>query len=161
LSQLVHFEPVPQQVQEHSNVLLASQRSPQLTNGHELGGSFEQEWVDSMPIGDVFIGIMYRAWEAQRLRKRESLSPRALLTVLGRKYDQYLDFAQQDAHEFMRILLDAMRMEEFDVRWLRILEISLVITQLTTNCQPRSSRRVSRPPHGNVGGGVQRLHPTT
>lgn len=41
---------------------------------------------------------------------------RSLLGVLGRKYDQYLDFAQQDAHEFMRILIDAMRMEEFDVR---------------------------------------------
>lgn len=40
---------------------------------------------------------------------------RFLLAALGRKYDQYLDFAQQDAHEFLRILLDAMRMEEFDV----------------------------------------------
>lgn len=41
---------------------------------------------------------------------------RALLASLGRKYDQYLDFAQQDAHEFLRILIDAIRMEEFDVR---------------------------------------------
>jgi uncharacterized UBP type Zn finger protein len=41
---------------------------------------------------------------------------RPLLGALGQKYDQYLDFAQQDAHEFLRILLDAMRMEEFDVR---------------------------------------------
>ena len=37
------------------------------------------------------------------------------MAVLGKKYDQYLDFGQQDAHEFLRILLDAMRMEEFDV----------------------------------------------
>lgn len=44
------------------------------------------------------------------------LSVRPLLGALGQKYDQYLDFAQQDAHEFLRILLDAMRMEEFDVR---------------------------------------------
>ncbi|KAJ3871819.1 cysteine proteinase [Lentinula edodes] len=115
LSQLVHFEPIPSQVQEHSNTLLASQRSPQLTNGHELGGIYEQKWDNSMPIGDVFISIMYRAWEAQRLRKRESMSPQQLLATLGRKYDQYMDFAQQDAHEFLRILLDAMRMEEFDV----------------------------------------------
>ncbi|KAJ3935765.1 MAG: hypothetical protein NXY57DRAFT_887152, partial [Lentinula lateritia] len=115
LSQLVHFEPIPSQVQDHSNTLLASQRSPQLTNGHELGGIYEQKWVNSMPIGDVFISIMYRAWEAQRLRKRESMSPQQLLATLGRKYDQYMDFAQQDAHEFLRILLDAMRMEEFDV----------------------------------------------
>ncbi|KIK55043.1 hypothetical protein GYMLUDRAFT_888410 [Collybiopsis luxurians FD-317 M1] len=115
LSQLVHFEPIPPKVQEQSNTLLASQRSPQLTNGHQLGGIYEQRWVDSMPIGDVFISVMYRAWEAQRLRRRDILSPKPLLTALGRKYDQYLDFAQQDAHEFLRILLDAMRMEEFDV----------------------------------------------
>lgn len=42
-------------------------------------------------------------------------STRLLLGTLGQKYDQYLDFAQQDAHEFLRILLDAMRMEELDV----------------------------------------------
>jgi ubiquitin carboxyl-terminal hydrolase 16/45 len=36
--------------------------------------------------------------------------------MLGQKHDQYLDFAQQDAHEFLRLLLDAMRMEELDVR---------------------------------------------
>ncbi|KAF5389696.1 hypothetical protein D9757_006057 [Collybiopsis confluens] len=115
LGQLVHFEPIPPRIQEHSNTLLASQRSPQLTNGHQLGGIYEQSWVDSMPIGDVFITVMYRAWEAQRLRRRDIQSPKPLLTALGRKYDQYFDFAQQDAHEFLRILLDAMRMEEFDV----------------------------------------------
>ena len=37
------------------------------------------------------------------------------MIILGRKYDQYLDFRQQDAHEFLRLLLDAMRMEELDV----------------------------------------------
>ena len=41
---------------------------------------------------------------------------REVLASLGRKYDQYLDFRQQDAHEFLRLLLDAMRMEELDVR---------------------------------------------
>ena len=41
---------------------------------------------------------------------------REVLATLGHKYDQYLDFRQQDAHEFLRLLLDAMRMEELDVR---------------------------------------------
>ena len=45
-----------------------------------------------------------------------SMMVRDLLSVIGRKYDQYLDFRQQDAHEFLRHMLDAMRMEEFDVR---------------------------------------------
>ena len=40
---------------------------------------------------------------------------REVLTRLGAKYDQYLDFRQQDAHELLRHLLDAMRMEEQDV----------------------------------------------
>ena len=43
------------------------------------------------------------------------LTCRDLLTTIGRKYDQYLDFRQQDAHEFLRHMLDAMRMEELDV----------------------------------------------
>lgn len=88
-----------------------------------------------MPIGDVFFNVMYKSWDIQANRRREILSPRwvpfheslffchflylcsnrALLGTLGQKYDQYLDFAQQDAHEFLRILLDAMRMEEQDV----------------------------------------------
>ena len=45
-----------------------------------------------------------------------TLPHRQLLATLGHKYDQYLDFRQQDAHEFLRLLLDAMRMEELDVR---------------------------------------------
>ena len=35
--------------------------------------------------------------------------------TIGRKYDQYVSYQQQDAHEFLRHLLDAMRMEEIDV----------------------------------------------
>ena len=45
-----------------------------------------------------------------------NLSPDGeLLNTIGRKYDQYLDFRQQDAHEFLRHMLDATRMEELDV----------------------------------------------
>ncbi|KAK0547466.1 hypothetical protein OC844_007147 [Tilletia horrida] len=44
-----------------------------------------------------------------------SLNPRPLLNALARKYDQYGDFAQQDAHELLRHLLDACRMEEVDL----------------------------------------------
>ncbi|KAJ2919019.1 hypothetical protein MD484_g1447, partial [Candolleomyces efflorescens] len=115
LSDLVHFAPVPPAVQERSAVLLAGQRSPQLTNGHHLSGPYEQPWVNTMPIGDVFLSVMYKAWDQQARRQREILSPRSILGTLGQKYDQYLDFAQQDAHEFLRILLDAMRMEEWDI----------------------------------------------
>ncbi|KIY71385.1 cysteine proteinase [Cylindrobasidium torrendii FP15055 ss-10] len=115
LSDLVYFNPIAPDVQAHFTTLLYARRSPLLTNGTKLAGEFKEEWVDTMPIGDIFINTMLRAWDAQRNQRRENQTPRNLLAALGRKYDQYLDFAQQDAHEFMRILLDAMRMEEFDV----------------------------------------------
>ncbi|RDB27569.1 Ubiquitin carboxyl-terminal hydrolase 45 [Hypsizygus marmoreus] len=115
LNDLAHFNAISPSIQQHSSTTLSSRRSPLLTNGHRLGGEFEQGWVDSMPIGDVFLDTMLKAFNSQERQARESLSPKLLLSVLGRKYDQYLDFAQQDAHEFLRILLDATRMEELDV----------------------------------------------
>ncbi len=41
--------------------------------------------------------------------------PKRLLNQIGKKYDQYLEYGQQDGHELMRHLLDACRMEELDV----------------------------------------------
>ena len=129
----MHFTLIPPEIQGLSSTRIVSRRSPQLTNGHNLAGIYELPWVNTMPIGDMFLNVMYKSWDIQANRRREILSPRcapfreyllymsyafllrALLAVLGQKYDQYLDFAQQDAHEFLRILLDAMRMEEQDV----------------------------------------------
>ncbi|EKM76523.1 hypothetical protein AGABI1DRAFT_108823 [Agaricus bisporus var. burnettii JB137-S8] len=135
LADLVQFRDIPDQVQKYSNTPLISRRSPQLTNGHGRGGVDERIPV-TMPIGDRFIDILYRAWDVQSQRSRESLNPKELLSALGQKYDQYLDFAQQDAHEFLRILLDAMRMEELDI-------IKQRQPQLLK--QPRKRRRSSRP----------------
>lgn len=112
LFDLTQFQPISPQYGLQS-VLLIPQKSPLLTNGQ--GGKFEQPWVKTMPIGDVLLDILLAAWKSQLQRGRETISPKALLSILGQKYDQYLDFAQQDAHEFLRILLDATRMEEIDV----------------------------------------------
>ncbi|KAK7048441.1 ubiquitin carboxyl-terminal hydrolase [Favolaschia claudopus] len=133
LSQLVHFAPIPPATQAHSATLLASRRSPLLTNGHNLAGEYEKSWVNMMPIGDAFIDVLHRAWEGQSQRRRENLSPKPILSALGKKYDQYLDFAQQDAHEFLRILLDAMSMEELDV------------IKKTNPQPPKKRRRTSAP----------------
>ncbi|KAJ7151069.1 hypothetical protein C8R46DRAFT_492893 [Mycena filopes] len=135
LSELVHFAPIPPSTQAHTATLLAARRSPQLTNGNDLAGEYERKWVNTMPIGDMFLNVLHRAWEAQYARKRDTnLSPKPLLSALGKKYDQYLDFAQQDAHEFLRILLDAMSMEELDV------------IKKTNPPPPRKRRRTSSPP---------------
>jgi len=59
----------------------------------------------------------------------DALVGRDLLAAVGQKYDQYLELSQQDAHEFLRILLDAMRMEEQDVnRSLPPLNLADVVT---------------------------------
>ncbi|KIK01711.1 hypothetical protein K443DRAFT_6641 [Laccaria amethystina LaAM-08-1] len=115
LNDVVHFTTIPPSVQRFSSTPLASRRSPQLTNGHHLTEEWDKPWVNSMPIGDMFLSLMYRSWEAQARRQREVLSSKSVLGTRGQKYDQYLDFAQQDAHDFLRIILDAMRMEEQDI----------------------------------------------
>lgn len=107
LHSLINFEDLPPS--------LAPYRSPQLTNGHGVAGQYEHPWEAGMPLGDVFVATMQKAWGIQQSHKRESMSPRDLLQAIGRKYDQYLDFRQQDAHEFLRHMLDAMRMEELDI----------------------------------------------
>ncbi|EKM57052.1 uncharacterized protein PHACADRAFT_160590 [Phanerochaete carnosa HHB-10118-sp] len=110
LQSLVSFEELTP-----NNPSLAPYRSPQLTNGHGVAGKYEHEWVEGMPLGDVFLATMQKAWGIQQSHRRETMSPRDLLNAIGRKYDQYLDFRQQDAHEFLSHMLDAMRMEELDI----------------------------------------------
>ncbi|KAI6131434.1 peptidase C19, ubiquitin carboxyl-terminal hydrolase 2 [Pisolithus croceorrhizus] len=115
LEQLATFKPIPLVLQSSTDISVASHRSPELTNGHGVGGEFELSRTDGLAIGDTFINFMLQAWSMRRGRDRNSISPREVLTALGQKYDQYLDFRQQDAHEFLRQLLDAMRMEEVDI----------------------------------------------
>ncbi|KAH9887258.1 hypothetical protein C8Q73DRAFT_713365 [Cubamyces lactineus] len=115
LRDLVLFQPVPPALQPADGLPILAKRSPQLTNGHGLGGSDELEWTEGMPLGDIFTTIMRKAWGIQDAKRRETMSPKEILTTIGRKYDQYLDFRQQDAHEFLRHMLDAMRMEELDI----------------------------------------------
>ncbi len=53
--------------------------------------------------------------DAHKSRSSINVNPKRLLTQLGKKYDQYLEYGQQDGHELMRHLLDACRMEELDL----------------------------------------------
>ena len=76
LHNLVNFEPIPESLQRTLGTSILARRSPQLTNGHGLGGKDEHPWVEGMPLGDVFIDVMRRAWSMQESRKRESMSPK-------------------------------------------------------------------------------------
>ncbi|KAH9941094.1 cysteine proteinase [Epithele typhae] len=115
LRDLVYFHDLPAFMQPAQGPSVLARRSPQLTNGHGLGGPNELERTDGMPLGDIFVTVLQKAWTIQDARRKESMSPKEILTTIGRKYDQYLDFRQQDAHEFLRHMLDAMRMEELDI----------------------------------------------
>ncbi|KAG2358248.1 hypothetical protein BDR07DRAFT_1337897 [Suillus spraguei] len=115
LSRLVLFQDIPPAVQLSASISVASHRSPELTNGHGLAGPYERPWTPGLPIGDRFVTLLRQAWDIQDKRQRNYLKPKELLASIGQKYDQYLDFRQQDAHEFLRHLLDAMQMEEVDI----------------------------------------------
>ncbi|KAG2082322.1 peptidase C19, ubiquitin carboxyl-terminal hydrolase 2 [Suillus cothurnatus] len=107
LSRLVLFQNIPPAVQLSASI--------PLTNGHGLAGRYERPWTPGLPIGDLFVTLLRQAWAMQDDRQRNYLKPKELLASVGQKYDQYLDFRQQDAHEFLRHLLDAMQMEEVDI----------------------------------------------
>ncbi|KAG1779452.1 peptidase C19, ubiquitin carboxyl-terminal hydrolase 2 [Suillus placidus] len=115
LSRLVLFQDIPPAVQLSASIPVVSHRSPELTNGHGLAGHYERPWTPGLPIGDRFVTLLRQAWAMQDDRQRNYLKPKELLASVGQKYDQYLDFRQQDAHEFLRHLLDAMQMEEVDI----------------------------------------------
>ena len=55
---------------------ISARRSPQLTNGHGLGGPNELEWEQGMPLGDTFVILMYKAWKAQDERQKLTMSPK-------------------------------------------------------------------------------------
>ncbi|KAG8755581.1 hypothetical protein FRC14_003935 [Serendipita sp. 396] len=94
---------------------LFPERSPALMNGR---GEQPSQYELGMETCMTFIRTLENGWKLRNTtssRQRVSMSARELRNRLGRKYDQYLDFQQQDAHEFLRHLLDCMYMEELDV----------------------------------------------
>lgn len=73
----------------------------------------------------AFVNALYKNWTLKdnggstsgpgSTSSLQSMSLRELLRELAKKYDQYQEFDQQDAHELLRHLLDSMEMEEKDV----------------------------------------------
>ncbi|KAK7683474.1 hypothetical protein QCA50_013308 [Cerrena zonata] len=113
LHELIRDGRLPSPFHDIAGTSILSRRSPLLTNGR--GMECKQDYVEGMTLGDHFIDTLQKAWDLQDARQRQGMSPKDLLYTIATKYDQYNDFQQQDAHEFLRHLLDAMRMEEIDV----------------------------------------------
>ncbi|KAG9085541.1 hypothetical protein FRC06_003560 [Ceratobasidium sp. 370] len=110
LHALLTFTPPPDL--EHDRDLYPA-RSPAMTNNRGPSG-VRRGWEAGMPISDAFLRFEDEAIIARQTGKT-NLSPRELLFQIGTKYDQYLGYRQQDAHELLRHLLDGMRMEEMDI----------------------------------------------
>ncbi|KAF8605749.1 cysteine proteinase [Ceratobasidium sp. AG-I] len=110
LHALLTFTPPPHFEQERD---LYPARSPALINARGPPG-VQHNWESGMPISDAFLRFEDEAISARQTGKA-SLTPRELLGQIGSKYDQYLGYRQQDAHELLRHLLDGMRMEEMDI----------------------------------------------
>ena len=87
---------------------ISSRRSPQLTNGHvpptqsapqqrspqessgqqdarsnakQTASQQQLPWEQGMPLGDIFVGVMQKAWSLQKDRARTSISPMYVLTI--------------------------------------------------------------------------------
>ncbi|OCF36581.1 hypothetical protein I316_01832 [Kwoniella heveanensis BCC8398] len=77
------------------------------------------------PVTRAFTQMLHKAWRmkeagggttgSSETSSKRSMSLVPLLREIARKYDQYDDYSQQDAHELLRHLLDSMEMEEKDV----------------------------------------------
>ncbi|TKY85268.1 hypothetical protein EX895_006348 [Sporisorium graminicola] len=72
--------------------------------------------VHDLPLNTAFRHVLEKFWtDGHKSRASVNVNPKRLLNQIGKKYDQYLEYGQQDGHELMRHLLDACRMEELDV----------------------------------------------
>ncbi|WOO84323.1 putative ubiquitin carboxyl-terminal hydrolase 7 [Vanrija pseudolonga] len=96
-----------------NSILPPPPRAPQLTPSL-LPAASEMPLYPLLPVTRAFNDALGRAWATKDVAG-PSISIKGLLKELARKYDQYDEFAQQDAHELLRHLLDSMEMEERDI----------------------------------------------
>ncbi|SPO22868.1 uncharacterized protein UTRI_01546 [Ustilago trichophora] len=88
--------------------------TPTPTAAH-TDNKYEPDVLD-LPLNTAFRHVLEKFWtDGHKSRASININPKRLLNQLGKKYDQYLEYGQQDGHELMRHLLDACRMEELDV----------------------------------------------
>ncbi|GAC98953.1 hypothetical protein PHSY_006550 [Pseudozyma hubeiensis SY62] len=77
--------------------------------------AYEPDVLD-LPLNTAFRHVLEKFWtDGHKSRASVNVNPKRLLNQIGKKYDQYLEYGQQDGHELMRHLLDACRMEELDL----------------------------------------------
>lgn len=118
-----------------------------------LPDAVEPPLYQLLPVTHAFVNALTRAWRmkdagggtwgSQESSSHRSMSLRSLLRELARKYDQYDDYGQQDAHELLRHLLDSMEMEEKDV-------IKRVQPQPPVSHHPHKRRGSKRPSNAGI-----------
>ncbi|EPQ29489.1 uncharacterized protein PFL1_02708 [Pseudozyma flocculosa PF-1] len=88
---------------------------PSGIDGGEQAQPLHEPTVIDLPLNTALRHTLEKIWGSSNSLRGPSINPKRLLTLLGAKYDQYLEYGQQDGHELMRHLLDACRMEEMDL----------------------------------------------
>ena len=90
-----------------------------------LPEALEPPLYSLLPVTRAFLVALQKGWRMkdakggtigyEEFNSDRSMRLNYLLREMAKKYDQYDDYTQQDAHELMRHLLDSMEMEEKDV----------------------------------------------
>jgi hypothetical protein len=93
LSDLAYFNPINPEIQKTAAFPIVPSRSPQLMNGHSFAGHHKLPPVGGMPIGDVFLDTLDRAWFAQACRRRDIQSPRFVFQNPYLLLNQFTSFA--------------------------------------------------------------------
>lgn len=70
------------------------------------------EILSPLPITAAFVNLLSILKQS---KSKKSINPKSLLRQLARKHEEYSDSTQQDAHELLMHVLDAMLLEEIDL----------------------------------------------
>lgn len=91
--------------------------------------------TDSDEVGELitaFRSLMRLLW----IQKGGTITPRTLFTRIGMTNRQFMGYQQQDSHELLRVLLDALETEELTVGSISP-SLTLLIRSSSTNCIPK------------------------
>ncbi|CAO1628795.1 unnamed protein product [Parajaminaea phylloscopi] len=102
-------------------LLLADEEHRRAIEGTPLTDEQSDQLHTLLPLSAAFRFTLEKTWKlyhdapVHSSRSVPAVNPKQLLSMLSKKHAQFGFYEQQDAHELLRLLLDAMRMEEMDV----------------------------------------------
>ncbi|TIB03481.1 hypothetical protein E3P92_00503 [Wallemia ichthyophaga] len=92
----------------------------------------EEGYNEQLKLTCHFLNTLRDAWKSTK----SPIIPIEMLKAMASKYSQYNDYGQQDSHEFLRQLFDAMRMEELDLIYSLNPHLKQVLNRKQKKLQP-------------------------